>query len=219
MVDARVAQSPQLYARTAGLLYLYIIVAGTFAEVFVRGRFVTASNAGVTAQNLLSHETLFRLAASAELLHLACDVAVTVVLYLLLQVVDRPVALIATFMRFACIVILGTVAVTQFAALRLLGSAEYLTALARPEREALAVFAMQVHSDGYTISLMFFGFGCISLGSLIYRSMFLPRVLGVLMMLAGVCYLLNSFAQFLRLGIASRLFPALFIPISSRSWR
>jgi hypothetical protein len=52
--------------------------------------------------------------------------------------------------------------VTQFAVLRLLGKAEILTTLERPEREALAVLVMQVHSDGYTISLMFFGFGCLS---------------------------------------------------------
>lgn len=213
MVDVRVRRSPQLYARTAGLLYLYIIVAGTFAQVFVRGRLVTARDASVTAQNILSHEKLFRLGASAELLHLACDVAVTVILYLLLQVVNRPAALLTAFMRFACIVILGTVGVTQFAALRLLGSADYLKALGTAEREALALLAMQVHSDGYTISLMFFGFGCISLGYLIYRSSYLPRLLGVLMAFAGVCYLVNSFAQFLRLGIASKLFPALFIPI------
>jgi hypothetical protein len=213
MIDARVARSPQRYARTAGLLYLYIIVAGTLAEVFVRGRLVTARDAGVTAQNILGHETLFRLGASAELLHLACDVAVTVILYLLLQAVHRPVALLTAFMRFACIVILGTVAVTQFAALRLLRNADDLQALGIGGREALAVLAMQVHSDGYTVSLMFFGFSCVSLGYLIYRSAFLPRWLGVLMAFAGVCYLFNSFAQFLRLGIASKLFPALFIPI------
>jgi len=213
MVDPQVARSPQLYARAAGVLYLYIIVAGTFAEVFVRGRLVDPSNAGVTAQNILNHETLFRLAASAELLHLACDVAVTVVLYLLLQVIHGPIALLATFMRFACIVILGTVAVTPFAALRLVRSAEYLTPLGSGNREALAVLAMQVHSDGYTISLMFFGFSCVALGYLIYRSTFLPRLLGVMMTIAGLCYLLNSFAQFLRLGFAAKLFPALFIPI------
>ena len=213
MVDARDARSPQFYARTAGLLYLYIIGAGTFAEVFVRGRLVTSRDAGVTAQNILGHETLFRLGASAELLHLACDVAVTVILYLLLKVVDRPVALLTAFLRFACIAILGSVAVTQFAALRLLRGADYLKGLGIAEREALAVLAMQLHSDGYTISLMFFGFGCISLGYLIYKSTFLPRLLGVLMVFAGCCYLLNSFAQFLRLGIASKLFPALFVPI------
>lgn len=213
MIDARIRRSPQLYARTAGLLYLYIIAAGTFAEVFVRGRLVTARDAGVTAQTVLGNEMLFRFGASAELLHLAFDVAVTVILYLLLQVVHRPLALLTVFMRFACIVILGTVAVMQFVLLRLLGTADYLNVLGPGEREALAVLAMQVHSDGYTIGLMFFGFSCLSLGYLIYKSTYLPRLLGIAMAVAGLCYLVNSFAHFLRLGIAAKLFPGLFVPI------
>lgn len=213
MIDSRIQRSPQFYARAAGLLYLYIIIAGTFAEVFVRGRLVDVRDASVTARNIVAQENLFRVGMSAELLHLACDVAVTVILYLLLTNVHRPLAAITFCMRFACILIIATVSVTQFAALRLVRPADYLAGLDAAQRESLAVLAMQLHSDGYTVSLMFFGFGCISLGYLIYRSTYLPRLLGVMMAVAGVCYLVNSFAHFLRLGIASKLFPGLFIPI------
>lgn len=213
VVDAPVRAAPRFYARTAGLLYLYIVFAGTFAEVFVRGRLVDVRDASATAELILRHERLLRLGATAELLHLACDVAVTVILYSLLQPVHRPVALLTAFLRFACIVVLATASVTQFAALRLLRPTADLDALGEGPRQALALLAMQLHADGYTISLLFFGFGCVSLGYLIHRSTYLPRVLGAFMALAGACYLVNSVAQLLRLGIASKLFPALFIPI------
>lgn len=213
MVDASVRRSPQFYARTAGLLYLYIIAAGTFAEVFVRGRLVRTGDAALTAQNILGNESLFRIGASAELLHLVSDVVVSTFLYLLLRAVHRPAALLTLFLRFACIVILAMASVTQFAALRLMRGADALSAVAAEERNALALLAMQIHGESYTISLLFFGFSCLTIGFLLYRSTFLPRALGILMTIAGVCYLVTCVAFLLHLGIASKLFPSLFVPI------
>jgi Domain of unknown function (DUF4386) len=70
-----------------------------------------------------------------------------------------------------------------------------------------------LHDDGYAICLLFFGFACLSLGSLVFRSRFLPRTIGALMAIAGVCYLINSFSHFLAPLFATTLFPALFVPI------
>ena len=91
---------PQHYARICGALYLYIIVAGIFAE-FVRSRLVVPADAAATASNIMANESLFRIGFSGELLHLAFDVAVAMILYALLRPVDRNVALLAAFMRLA----------------------------------------------------------------------------------------------------------------------
>jgi hypothetical protein len=205
--------SPRRYARICGLLYLYIIAAGTFAELFVRSRLVVSADAAATARNILADESLFRLGFSAELLHLACDVAVAMILYALLRPVDRNVALLAAFMRLACDVILAISSLSHFAALRLLGDADYLQTFRPDQLHTLALLAMKLHGDGYAISLVFFGFACLALGYLIFRSSYLPRTLGVLLAIAGAGYLINSFAHFLNPALAARLFDAVFIPI------
>lgn len=212
MTRETVAQSPQRYARTCGVLYLYIIVAGVFAELFVRSKLVVP-DAATTAGNILAHESLFRLGFSGELLHLAFDVVVAVILYALLRPVDRYVALLAAFMRLACDLVLAVASLSHFAALRLLENSDYLHTFAPEQLRSLALLALKLHGDGYAISLVFFAFACLSLGYLIYRSGYLPRLIGVLMAIAGVCYLVDSFAHFLDPAFAATLFPPIFVPI------
>jgi len=200
--------SPQLYARICGVLYVYILVAGTFAALFVRSKLVVSRDAAATAANIMTGESLFRLGFSAELLHLACDVAVAMLLYALLRPVDRNIALLAAFMRLASDLILATASLSHFAALHLLAGSEYLKTFQPDQLQSLALLAMKLHGDGYAISLMFFGFACSSLGYLIFRSAYLPRTIGVLMAVAGACYLANSFAHFLHPATGAALFNA-----------
>jgi hypothetical protein len=200
--------SPQLYARSCGVLYLYIFVAGGFAELFVRSKLVVSRDAAATAANIMSSETLFRLGFSGELLHLACDVAVAMLLYALLRPVNRNIALLAAFMRLACDLILAIASLSHFAALHLLGDSDYLKTFEPAQLHSLALLAMKLHGDGYTISLMFFGFACLSLGYLILKSGYLPRTVGALLAVAGACYLVNSFAHFLYPATGAALFNA-----------
>jgi len=200
--------SPQVYARICGALYLYIFVAGSFAELFVRSKLVVSRDAAATAANIMSSESLFRLGFSGELLHLACDVAVAMLLYALLRPVDRNLALLAAFMRRACDLILATASLSHFAALHLLGGADYLKTFQPDQLQSLALLAMKLHGDGYAISLVFFAFACFSLGYLIFRSEYLPRTIGALLIVAGACYLINSFAYFLFPATAAALFNA-----------
>lgn len=205
--------SPQFYARTCGVLYLYIIVAGIFAEIFVRSRLVVPQDAAATATNIMGNELLFRIGFSGELLHLAFDVAVAVILYGLLRPVDRNIALLAAFMRLACDIVLAVASISHFAALRLLSDADYLKAFQPEQLHSFALLALKLHGDGYNISLVFFGFACLALGYLIFVSGYLPKIIGVFLSVAGVCYLFNSFALFLAPSFAGMLFPALFVPI------
>ena len=213
MADQASRISPQLYARVSGAFYLYIIVAGIFAELFVRSRLIVSTDAAATASNIMSSESLFRLGFSGELLHIALDVVVAVILYALLRPVDRNIALLAAFMRFACDIVLAVASLSHFAALRLYADAAYLDTFQPDQLHTLALLALKLHGDGYAISLLFFSFACLSLGYLIFRSGFLPRTLGALMAIAGICYLINSFAHFLAPAFARTLFPGLFMPI------
>lgn len=207
------ARTARHYARICGVLYLYIIVAGMSAELLVRARLVVPADAAATAANILANESRFRLGFSAELLHIACDVAVAVLLYALLRPVDRTLALLAAFMRLACDLLLAGASISHFAALRLLGDGNYLQAFQTDQRQALALLAMRLHGDAYAISLLFFAFACLALGVLIFRSRFLPRTIGALLAIAGLCYLINSVSHFLAPAFAGSLFPALFVPI------
>jgi hypothetical protein len=200
--------SPQLYARICGVLYLYIFVAGSFAQLFVRGKLIVSGDSAATAANIMSNESLFRLGFSGELLHLACDVVIAMLLYALLRPVSRNIALLAAFMRLACDIILATASLSHFAALRFLAGGDYLMAFQPDQLQSLALLAMKLHGDGYAISLMFFGFACLSLAYLIFRSGYLPRTLGVLLAVAGGCYLINSFAHFLHPETGAALFNA-----------
>jgi len=208
MPQQTATMSPQLYARICGVLYVYILVAGTFAGLFVRAKLVVSRDAAATAANIMTGESLFRLGFSAELLHLACDVAVAMLLYALLRPVDRNIALLAAFMRLASDLILATASLSHFAALHLLAGSDYLKTFQPDQLQSLALLAMKLHGDGYAISLMFFGFACGSLGYLISRSGYLPRTIGALMAVAGACYLVNSFTHFLHPATGAALFNA-----------
>ncbi len=213
MTQQTVRMSPQHYARLCGILYLYIIVAGMFAELFVRSRLIVSTDAAVTASNIMANESMFRLGFSGELLHIVFDVVVAVILYALLKPIDRNIALLAAFMRFACDIVLAVASLSHFAALNLFADAEYLKTFTPDQLHTLALLALKLHGDGYAISLVFFSFACLSLGYLIFRSGFLPRTIGALMAVAGVCYLINSFSHFLSPAFAATLFPGLFVPI------
>ena len=134
------------------------------------------------------------------------------ILYALLRPIDRNIALLAAFMRFACDIILAVASLSHFVALRLFADADYLKVFPEDQLHAAALLALKLHGDGYNISLLFFSFACLSLGYLVFRSGFLPRTIGVLMAIACVCYLVNSLTQFLSPAFASTLFPALFVP-------
>lgn len=203
---------PRRAARLCGALYLYIIVAGMFAELGVRARLVVASDAAATARNLLANESLFRVGAAGELLHVAVDVVVAVLLYGLLRHVDRGLALLAALTRVAADVVLGVSSLAQFAALRLLQGGEAGGGLVAAQREELALVALRLHGDGYAICLVFFAFTCLALGPLVRRSDFLPRAIGPLLSLAGACYLVTSFTHLIAPRLAGNLFPWLYLP-------
>ena len=206
----RIAQtSPQVYARIGGGLYLIIIVIGFCSQFFVRDRLVVSGDVTATANNIMASESLWRLQIAGDLILLVCAVALLLILYVLLRPVNKDLALLAAFLNIVSFPIEAVSKLYLFAALFLSGNAEYLKAFEPQQLQALAYISLKLHDYGFAIDLIFFGFACLIYGYLLFRSGYFPRALGVLMTIAGLSYLTNSFTFILAPTYAATIFPVL----------
>jgi len=212
MKDRTVETSPQLYARIGGAGYLIIIVVGLFGEAFVRDRLIVSGDATATAANLRSMESLWRFHIAAELFLLICAVALLLILFVLLRPVSRDLALLAAFFNLVSIGLEAATTLYLVQALFPLGNAEYLKAFAPEQLYAMASLSLNSHGNGFGLSLIFFGCVCLVIGYLIFRSGYLPKAVGVLMQIAGLGYLTNSFALVLAPKFADRIFAVIAGP-------
>src|SRR5213083_444847 len=212
MTSHPIETSPQLYARIGGALYLIIIVIGLFGEAFVRDRLILSGDATATAANIRSMESLWRFHIAAELFLLICAVALLLILFVLLRPVSRDLALLAAFFNLVSIGLEAATTLYLVGALFPLGNAGYLKAFAPEQLYAMTSLSLKSHGYGFGVSLLFFGCFCVIVGYLIFRSGYLPKTIGVLMQIAGVCYLTNSFALILSPAVANRIFPAILVP-------
>ena len=206
------AKRARLIARVGGVLYLIIIVLGALGEGLVRGSIVVPGNASATAANLRSMEWLWRLGVAAEAVLLTCAIALALILYVLLRPVCRDLALAAVFFNLVCIAIEGVAAISLAGTLFPVTNAAYANAFTPQQLDVIAMLSIRSHSVGFGIALIFFGVECVILGYLIFRSGYMPRWVGVLMQIAGACYVINSFALLLSPPLSSRLFPTILIP-------
>jgi hypothetical protein len=212
-LDREAPASPQKVARIGGLLYLIIILVGLDNELFVRGRLVVPGNAMATAEKIRSSELMWRVGIAADLfLLLTSAVVLALIFYRLLRPVSRDLALLAVLFNLVSISLEAANKLHLLAVFFPLGNAQYVKAFAPEQLAALASFSARSHAYGFGVSLIFFGWECLILGYLIFRSGYLPRVIGVLMQLAGLSYLINSFAVIVSPSLAGRLFPAILLP-------
>ena len=212
MTRRAVAAAPQTYARLGGILYVFIIVVGIFGELVVRGGLIVEGDAAATAHNILGSETLFRAGLAGDILGYVASIAVAMILYVLLEPVSRNLALLSAFLTITANAIFGLNGLFHLAAVVVLGDADDLTGFDPQQVQALAYLSLRLHGYGFAIGLIFFGCFLVLLGYLVYRSGYLPRSLGVLLVVGGLGYLTNSFAQLLAPALAASLLPWVLLP-------
>jgi hypothetical protein len=181
--------SPQIYARIAALLYLVVISAGIIAQMVIGGRIIVDGDAAMTANNILAHQDLFQLGFTLYLIEMTCQIALAVLFYILLKPVNRNVALLALVFSLVGCTIKTLSRLFYIAPLLVLGNSPYLTIFSVEQLQALSLLLLNVNNQAAGMALAFFGISTFLNGYLVFRSAFLPRILGVLSMLAGLGWL------------------------------
>lgn len=197
--------SPTLEARVTGAIYLLSGWAFTYGESSVRSRLIVPGDAAATAANILSHLPQYRLALATDLASTALFLIVTFLLYDLLRPVNQTVARIAAPFSVTGCVLQSALCFFHLAPLVLLQNPVTGSASVSAQSQALAMASLTLGAQGVNVCMIFFGFFNLFTGYLIFRSTFLPRIVGALLSLAGACYLIDYFAWFVNPALGERL--------------
>jgi hypothetical protein len=189
-------------ARLAGVLYLVNGVTGFFGIIYVPGRLIVSGNAAATANNILASERLFRVGIVSELICAAEFVFLLWVLYRLLAGVSRAHASLMVILGLVFVPIMCVNVLNEIAALTLLRGADFLSAFDKRQLEAMAMLFLDLHRYGYVVGWIF-GLWLFPFGVLVFKSGFLPRILGVLLIIACFGYLADSLTPLLLPGYAN----------------
>jgi len=206
MMQSNSELSPQFKAGAAGGLWWLCIISGMVGFVF-GAPLIVANDATATATNILAKESLFRLGFAADLISGLSYVGVTAFIYCLLKPVSRSLSLVGAFFGLAGVAIGGGSWIIHLTPLLLLHADSYLGAFTTNQLQAMSLAALKLQAQVFPIGMVFFGIQCISIGYLVARSTFLPRILGVLLAIGGTCYVIVSFANFLGPSFGPYLVP------------
>jgi len=183
-------------ARLAGLLYLLSSLPAPFGLIYVPGKLFVAGDAAATADRIRSYETLLRLGITADLLSTTVFIFMVLVLYRLFKPVSEKHALAMLVLILLSVPISLLSVLNEVAALNLAkGGANFLSVFDPHQRDALAYLFMRLHGQGFVVAQIFWGLWLFPFGILVIRSGFIPRFLGVLLMIAGCGYPASSFAE------------------------
>jgi hypothetical protein len=179
-------------AHIAGAVYLLLVLTAPFSLLYVPGKLIVRGNATATANNILTHETLFRLGIVADLFGSVIFICLGIALHRLLSIVNKTWAglMIALVLVSAAVGFLNVL--NNIAALTLFRGGEFLTVIDKPQRDALAYLFLRLQNQGIFMNEIFWGLWLFPFGLLIYRSGFLPRFLGVWLMLNCFAYVILS---------------------------
>jgi hypothetical protein len=197
--------SPQFLARSIAVLLLISIVFGWFGEMYVPDLVIVAHDPAATSNNVLHHQTVFRLGLAAYTVEGLCDAALTALLYLLLRPAGGELALVALLLRIVSTAAFAASEFFYFAALPVL-RADYLTAIPHEQINALALLFLRLYGSSGTIPTLFYGVAWILLGRLMFSSGYLPRWLGALLALAGASMATGMLLIIVAPGYASPFF-------------
>ncbi len=198
-------------ARIAGLFYFMYVIASIIADLF--GHFVFA-DASATVNNIMAHESLFRIGVVISLFSYVLFLLAAWYLYVLLKPVNKNIALLFLLLNLGGVAIYCFSTLNLFASLLLLSGADYLKVFQPDQLQAQAMLFLYIYKNGYMIAQIFFGAWLFPLGYLVFKSGFLPRILGVVLMIHCFTWLLFVFQFFLFpgfVGITYVSFPLGFV--------
>jgi hypothetical protein len=200
-------------ARIAGFCYLVVIATGLFSEVFVRQALRVSNDALATAHNIQTNEMLFRWGFVADLINFVIGIPTILIIYHFFKKSYKILLQIAFALVIIQTAIIAVNLLNQISPLLILGNDPYLNTFQKDQLATLSLLFLNIQSQGYAVGLVFFGFYCIIIGYVIFKTNAMPKIIGVLYATAGICYLINSFTMFLSKGFANPLFIYLAIPI------
>ena len=204
--------APQIYARTAGAIYLLVILFGIFSEGFVVNALVVSGNPAATAHNIMGSLGLWNLANAGNLIVPLIGTVQLGIEYLLLRPVSKPLALLFLLLNAVSLAVEAVSKLFVLMVEPILRRANTPAGLAPEQLYDLAAIALNAHNIAFHITLIFFGAAILIGGHLIARSGYLPRFIGYGMQLAGACYLVASFARLFAPTFADTLGPAILLP-------
>jgi len=190
-------------ARVAGFLYLMYMVITIPADVLARSPIIVFGDAATTARNIMAAEWQFCLGITGDLVSAVFFLLAAWALYKLLKPVNQDFALLFLLLNLGGVAVYSINLLNQFAAVLLLSGVGYLKAFQPDQLHSLAMFFLILHRNGYWIAQIFFGAWLLPLGYLVYKSGFLPKILGIVMMVHFVGWTLTTLQFFLFPGFTA----------------
>ena len=201
MANAIADMSLRKAALIAGLGYLIVFVIGVPATLWEG--LVVQGDVAATASNFIANDLILRISIASWLIVLVADLVVAWALYVFLKPVNKSLSLLAAGFRLVFVAIFGATLLNLFMVLQLSSGAKYLGAFGTDQLQAQMMLFLSAFDFGVEISWIFFGLHIFLLGYLIFKSSYIPRILGVLLMIAAIGYQINSFANVVLPNIAN----------------
>ena len=198
--------SPRFKARVAGVFEALEGATSSYGQVLILGRLVVAGNAALTAANILAHERLFWVGFVLSVGGSVFHAAWAALFYVLFKPVNRNVSVVAAFVMLVGCAIQALTSLLYLAPLLVMKGGSSLSGFTTEQLHSLAFVFLKLNSYAFDIDLVFFGFWCILSGYLIFKSTFMPRILGVLLAIDGV-----GWVCFIYPPLGSYLFPVVAV--------
>lgn len=205
-------------ARVAGALYLSMVVTGPFSLIYLPNKLIVPGNAAATAGKVLASEMLFRLGIVADLVGAVLFILLAMALYRLFSGVNKAHASLMVALVLVSATIGFVNVLSNIAALTLFRGADFLAVFDKPQRDALGMLFLRLHGQGNLINEIFWGLWLFPFGVLVMRSRFLPRILGVLLIVNGFAYLAISLTSLLFPDYGNLLFRAAMPALLGELW-
>ena len=189
--------SIQKTARITGLLILLMAFIAPFSMIYVPSTLIVPGDATATAQQIVASEGLFRLSVASDAVVFLIEIGLCALLYVLLKPVSKTLSLVAAFARLAMTILQGINLLNHFLVLLLLGGIGYLAVFTTEQLQALALLFLNAHETVVLIWGTAFALHLLISGYLVYQSGYLPRWVGGLLMVAALCYFIQSFGTLL----------------------